>query len=248
MATDTETAELETLDEFIAEGYISEVLTSLKRGKEAAAYLCRGTRKLGNRLVVAKAYFNSERRNFHSATVYTEGRVILEGHVRRAVANHSAAGKRMAASMWVEHEFETLSALGYAGCDVPEVYASTDGAILMEYIGAEAGAAPQLQHASIERAEAAQVLDRVLWNVEAFMREDVVHGDLSAFNILYRGAGKVCIIDFPQAVDPRASPAAQRLLERDIRNLGRYFGRHGLELDSAQMARNLWDLWQLGDL
>lgn len=236
------------MDEFIAGGYVSEVLTSFKRGKEAAAYLCRGTRKLGNRLVVAKVYFNTERRNFHSAALYTEGRVILEGQVRRAVANHSAAGKRMAASMWVDHEFETLSALGYAGCDVPEVYASTNQAILMEYIGTEGRAAPQLQHASISRAEASEVLGRVLWNVEAFIREDVVHGDLSAFNILYRGEGKVCIIDFPQAIDPRASPSAQRLLERDIRNVGRYFGRYGLELDCARMARNLWDLWQLGDL
>lgn len=248
LATDTETAELQSLEEFIEEGYVSDVLTVIKRGKEAAAYLCRGTKKLGHDFAVAKVYFDSERRNFHSAAAYTEGRVIVEGHVRRAVENHSAAGKRIAASMWVEHEFETLSALGYAGCDVPEVFGSTGGAILMEYAGTEEAATPQLQFASMDREEAATVLDRVLWNIEAFMRENVIHGDLSAFNILYAGAGTLRVIDFPQAVDPRFSPSAQKLLERDLRNVGRYFGRYGLELDPERMARNLWNLWKFGDL
>ena len=248
MATNSDTAELESLDEFIEEGYVSEVLTTIKRGKEATAYLCRGTKKLGHEFAVAKVYFDSERRNFHSAAAYTEGRVILEGQVRRAVENRSAAGKRMAASMWVEHEFETLSALGYAGCDVPEVFGSTDGAILMEYIGTEDGATPQLQFASMARDEAHVVLDRILWNIEAFMRENVIHGDLSAFNVLYRGAGAVCIIDLPQAVDPRVSPSAQKLLERDIRNVGSYFSRYGLDLDAERMTRNLWNLWKFGDL
>ena len=248
MATDTETAELQSLDEFIEEGYVSEVLTTIKRGKEAAAYLCHGTKKLGHEFAVAKVYFDSERRNFHSSAAYTEGRVILEGQVRRAVENRSTAGKRMAASMWVEHEFETLSALGYAGCDVPEVFGSTDGAILMEYLGTEEGAAPQLQFAHMDRDEAQVVLDRILWNIEGFMRENVVHGDLSAFNVLYEGDGALRIIDFPQAVDPRFSPSAQKLLERDIRNVGTYFGRYGLDLDAERMARNLWNLWKFGDL
>lgn len=248
MATNTETAELETLEEFIEEGYISEVLTVIKRGKEAAAYLCRGTAKLGHQFAVAKVYFTSDRRNFHSAAAYTEGRVIVEGHTRRAVEKGSAAGKRIAAAMWVEHEFETLSSVGYAGCDVPEVFGATDGAILMEYAGTEAGATPQLQFATMGRDEARAVLDRILWNIEAFMRENLVHGDLSAFNILYGGPGTLRIIDFPQAVDPRTSPSAQKLLERDIGNIGRYFHRYGFELEAGPMARNLWNLWKFGDL
>jgi RIO kinase 1 len=81
------------------------------------------------------------------------------------------------------------------------------------------------------------------------MRENVVHADLSAFNILYVEE-KLTIIDFPQAVDPRTNPSAPKLLERDLRNVLSYFARHnvGLDEDPATMARKLWGLWKYGEL
>ncbi len=81
------------------------------------------------------------------------------------------------------------------------------------------------------------------------MRENVVHADLSAFNILY-ASGKLTIIDLPQAVDPRTNPSAPKLLERDLRNVLRYFARYnvGLDEDPSTMARKLWDLWRYGQL
>ena len=81
------------------------------------------------------------------------------------------------------------------------------------------------------------------------MRENVVHGDLSAFNILYH-EGQLRIIDFPQAVDPRQNQNAKALLERDISNVLQYFARHrvGLERDATRMANNLWNLWRYNEL
>src|SRR6185295_17907670 len=117
-------------------------------------------------------------------------------------------------AMWVNHEFDVLSALNYAGADVPAPYACNDRAILLEFVGDGGEPADQLQHAEVSPDEAPALLDRILWNIELFMRENVVHADLSAFNMLYL-RGKVTIIDFPQAVDPRQSAAAPRLLERD---------------------------------
>ena len=57
-------------------------------------------------------------------------------------------------------------------------------------------------------------------NVELMLAYDRVHGDLSAYNVLYRD-GEVRIIDFPQAVDPRFNSNALYLLERDIEHLCR---------------------------
>ncbi len=70
--------------------------------------------------------------------------------------------------------------------------------------------------------------------------------DLSA-SILY-AAGVT--IDLPQAVDPRTNPSAPKLLERDLRNVLKYFARHnvGLDEDPAEMARKLWGLWKFGEL
>ena len=93
------------------------------------------------------------------------------------------------------------------------------------------------------------MLKRVLWNIELFLRENIVHGDLSAFNILYH-QGELRIIDFPQAVDPRSNSSAKDLLQRDIANVVQFFQRRraGMEEEPERMARNLWNLWRFGEL
>ena len=56
---------------------------------------------------------------------------------------------------------------------------------------------------------------------------DVVHGDLSAYNILVWD-GEITLIDFPQAVDPKKNRHAQAFLERDVVQARRAF-RHGAD-------------------
>lgn len=239
--------ERQALDEFLGEGLISEAISTIKSGKEATAYLCRGTKKLGARLAVAKVYHEQQRRNFANEAMYNDGFVILNGQVRRAIAKKTEAGRTFQAAIWVNREFETLSALEYAGCDVPAPYFATDEAILMEYLGDADAAAPQLQHIELTTSEAGEVLERLLWNVERFLANNLVHGDLSAFNVLWCD-GLPKIIDFPQAVDPRFARPARQLLERDLSNLGRYFARYGLEVDAERLADSLWWRFRHGEL
>ncbi len=234
------------IDEFIDNGVVSEVLSTIKSGKEATAYLVRGTKKLGTRFAVAKVYHERNRRNVRDSSVYTQGRVIGNGQVRRAIEKKTETGREFEGAIWVDHEFEVLSALEYAGADVPEVYFANENSILMAHVGDRDGnPAPQLQHVELARDEASQVLDRLLWNVELWLANDVVHGDLSGFNILYSG-GQVTVIDFPQAVDPRFAPAARNLLERDLANLGRYFSRYGIEFDASRHTSLLWGRFRYG--
>jgi RIO kinase 1 len=84
-------------------------------------------------------------------------------------------------------------------------------------------------------------------NIAVWLAHDRVHGDLSPFNILYT-EGRLVVIDFPQAVDPRMAPAARRLLERDVANVCKYFTRHGIEADAAGIARDLWERFTYGAL
>ena len=243
-----ESAALTQLDEFVDTGLVAEVLSTIKSGKEATAYLVRGTKKLGEPFAVAKVYHDRNRRNFRDHAAYTEGRVILTGQVRRAVEKHTAVGLEFEAGMWVDHEFEVLSALEYAGADVPAPYFCGDSVILMEYVGDRDGnPAPQLQHARLSSSAAETLLERLLVNVELFLANNVVHGDLSAFNVLYAEDGSK-VIDFPQAVDPRFSPHASNLLTRDLGNLARYFARYGLEFDAERHARSLWNRFRHGEL
>jgi RIO kinase 1 len=247
--TETLTALPGPLEEFYEFGLITDELDVIKSGKEATAYLVRGTKKLGAPYAVAKVYHDRSHRNFKSASVYQEGRVILKGQVERAVANHSEFGKQAEDALWVDHEFEWLSNLNYAGVDCPEPYYSNARAILMELVsGDEPGsAAPQLQHAPVDPGQAPAMFERMLWNIETMLSQNCVHGDLSPFNILVRD-GRCVIIDLPQCIDPRFSQSAYEMLERDITNVSKYFGKHGVEFDPARYTRQLWNRWRFGDL
>ncbi len=222
---ESDRADMRAIQEFLDEALVTEILNVVRSGKEATVYRCRAHPSLGVPYVAAKVYHASGHRSFQRAGVYEEGRDFGPGQVQRAVAKHTEFGRGAQLAFWVDHEFEVLSALQYAGADVPIPFACTETAILMEYIGDEGGDAPQLQHAGLEEREAEALFERLLWNIETFIRENVVHGDLSAFNVLYR-QGQLRIIDFPQAVDPRVNSNAKDLLQRDIANVLGYFARY----------------------
>ena len=68
------------------------------------------------------------------------------------------------------------------------------------------------------------------------LRNNVVHGDLSPFNILYHG-GRVWMIDFPQAVDPRSNRNAYGLLTRDLEHVCQFFAKFGVQSDPYRWGR-----------
>ncbi len=245
---ESDRSDMSAIQEFLDAALITEVLNVVKSGKEATVYRCRAHRSLGVRYAIVKVYHSHAHRGFQRGAMYEEGRVILNGQVRRAVGARTEFGRNAQSAMWVDREFDLLSSLNYAGADVPTPFVCNERAILMEEVGDDARPAIQLQHAQLGPDEAQPLLDRLLWNVELMMKENVVHGDLSPFNVLY-SAGRCTIIDLPQAVDARQNSQAEKLLERDLTNVIRYFARYKVEeLDPARMAHNLFELWRHGEL
>jgi RIO kinase 1 len=66
-----------------------------------------------------------------------------------------------------------------------------------------------------------------------------VHGDLSAYNILY-WEGQISLIDFPQAIDPEANRNAYRIFARDVARICEYFTRQGVSTNAGRLASDLW--------
>ncbi|HZO72496.1 MAG TPA: RIO1 family regulatory kinase/ATPase [Ktedonobacteraceae bacterium] len=235
------------LDTFFADGLITEVLYTVKSGKEATVYCCQAHPSTGVELFAAKIYRPRNNRGFKNDAVYQEGRVIRNGQVRRAVQNKSRFGREIQFSMWVNYEFEALRALYKAGADVPRAIARTDSAILMEYQGDRQHAAPSLQAVELSKEEAHRVFEQLMDNIERCLAHNYIHADLSAYNVLY-WQRQIKIIDFPQAVDPRFNPNAFALLSRDIENICHYIARYGLERDGQRLAHHLWQKFKNAEL
>jgi RIO kinase 1 len=238
------------LELFLDEGFITGVVRELKSGKEATAYCCTAgpSAAMGEGLLAAKLYRPIGTRGFKNDAVYQSGRWdAADKRTQRAFAQKTRTGREMQFSTWVEHEYRTLTMLHAAGCDVPRPIIKSTDVILMEYFGDEEFPAPLLQHVRLDRDEARDVFERLMWNVETMLQHDRVHGDLSAFNILYWD-DRAVIIDFPQAVDPHINPSAATLLERDITNLCTHFRRLGVHADPGRIAGDMWTRYRFGRL
>jgi len=235
---------LDQLEEFEDRGLIAAVLGLVKTGKEASVYCCSAGPALGGRGLVAAKIYRERQYRFKNDAVYQESRpreIGLRGSGLRAFNKRrkSDTGREVQSVTWIQHEYALLRRLFDAGADVPRPIASAGNAILMEYLGDEDEAAPQLNRIQLAPAEARPLFDRLMSNVELMLAENVVHGDLSPHNVLYWPGG-LTIIDFPQAVDPRFNRHALDLLSRDVDNVCRYFAPCGVEADGARIANDLW--------
>ena len=240
--------EREAFDHYYGEGLVTELISPIKSGKEANVWVCRANEPpAGSGLLALKVYRSRDQRSFANDHRYKAGRVLTRSRDRNAVRKKTAYGRAFEQAWWTEHEWEVLRALHAAGGDVPCPVARTEQSLLMSYIGDEEAPAPQLRHVELERSEARTLFERLLWNVELFLANNWVHADLSAFNVLW-WAGRVTVIDFPQAVDPRSNPHAAELLTRDLKNLCDHFARLGVRRDWEALSRGLWTAFTFAEL
>ncbi|MFZ6026147.1 MAG: RIO1 family regulatory kinase/ATPase [Chloroflexota bacterium] len=236
-----------SLGGFYEQQWISDVLAMVRGGKEASVYQCRGTASTGAPYLAAKVYRPRQLRNLRNDSLYREGRAnidadgheILDGRMQRAMRNRTSYGLALLHTSWLTHEFTTLQALHAAGADVPTPYATGENAILMGYIGDESVAAPTLSSVSLEADEAHSLFERVFSNIAIMLQQERIHGDLSAYNILY-WEGRITLIDFPQAISPRTNRNAYRIFERDVARVCEYFTRQGVKSNPRSLARELW--------
>ena len=238
---------LSSLGPFFEQRWISDVLCKIKAGKEASVYLCRSGDQAKSALVAAKVFRPRMLRNLKNDQLYRQGRVDLDenGHpiddpgMLKARHKRSVYGEQIRHQSWIAYEFQTLRTLHAAGADVPQPFEMAENAILMRYIGDEACAAPTLNTVTPEPGEVRRLYERLLSNIELMLANGIVHGDLSAYNVLY-WEGQVTLIDFPQVISPASHRSAYPIFSRDIARICEYFARQGLRSDPARLAAGLW--------
>ena len=236
-------------EHFFDEGLIESVLRPIKSGEEASVHLCRANqRTTGEELVALKAYHPLDRRDFRDESMYRDGEWIKERRVRVALEKKTRFGREVQGMIWVDREWETLRALSTGGAPVPRPIERTGDAILMTYIGDDEFAAPQLRSYDVEDTDETEALvAQVLRAIERMLFLNVVHGDLSPYNVLVWN-GLVTVIDLPQAVDPRKNRHARAFLERDIQRICEWASHRGVHRPAGRISADLWTGWELADL
>ena len=239
----------DSLFDFYRQNWLDDILRLIKGGgKEASVYQCLANPTAPYDYIAAKVYRPRKFRQLRNDSLYREGRTHLddEGHEIRddralhAIQKRTNFGKRLLHTSWIEHEFQTMIKLHKAGADIPTPFASGNNAILMAYIGWEDAAAPTLNSVNLDRSEAQELFDKAIKNVEIMLSNNCVHGDLSAFNILYH-VGDIFLIDFPQAIDPLVNRNAYAIFRRDITRLCEYFQSQGIMCDPIKLADQMWE-------
>ncbi|MCL4251131.1 MAG: hypothetical protein KJ065_23480 [Anaerolineae bacterium] len=240
---------LSALRSFYDQALITDVLARVRGGKEANVYRCAAHPTTGVTLVAAKVYRPRMFRNLRNDKLYREGRQILRvegGAVKendrrtmRALDQGSAYGSELAHTSWLMHEYRALETLYMAGAAVPRPIAVSENAILMGYAGDGSLAAPALSDVALDVDEARSLYDEVVRNLHIMLRHRIIHGDLSAYNILYWD-DRVTIIDFPQVVDIGSNRQAANILHRDVVRVCEYFSEQGVDCDGDVLFERLW--------
>ncbi|MFT3894746.1 MAG: RIO1 family regulatory kinase/ATPase [Anaerolineales bacterium] len=238
---------LDSLNNIAQNNWISDVLYKVKAGKEASVYLCRSGPSISAPWLAAKVYRPRMLRNLKNDGQYREGRtdldadgnaIVKDGDLH-AMAKRTKYGEELRHQSWIAYEFTTLETLHAAGADVPKPYAMEKNAILMEYIGDIGNAAPPLTAVTLECEEVQPLFERIIHNIDLFLRNKRIHGDLSAYNILY-WSGDITLIDFPQVVSPEANPNGWNIFLRDVTRVCQYFATQGLKRDARKLAAEMW--------
>lgn len=234
-------------EHFFDEGLITDIIRPIKSGKEASVHLCRASPSTtGERLAALKIYHAREKRNFKDTTRYTQGRVVSQ-NMQRGIARKGRAGRELEMGLWIEHEWATLGWLHRHGVRVPRPIAAGGSGILMGWVGEEREPAPQLRELRPEPADAQRIFDELLRQIRLMLNVNVIHADLSAYNVLVH-EGEPWIIDLPQSVDPREHRDARDILARDVGRVSEPFARWGVRSQPERVVRDLWNGWLFADL
>jgi RIO kinase 1 len=232
------------LQPLIDDGIIDEVIRSLKSGKEATVYIVR----LGTEHRCAKVYRDMAQRSFQQRSQYQEGRKVRGSRQTRAIGKKTRYGRKEKESAWKNAEVSALYQLTAAGVRVPQPYGYFNGVLIMELItDAEGRSAPRLAEVELTTAQACEYHNFLMQQVVRMLCVGLIHGDLSAYNVLVGGDGPV-IIDLPQAVSASGNNGALPMLERDVNNIRIALGQFAPQLLKTDFAGEIWSLFEKGEL
>lgn len=204
---------------------LSRLHGTIESGKESVVFLADTPE--GERVLV-KIYM-TRAGNFRDMRQYLEGdrRFRNVKPDRRSVINE-----------WCKKEYRNLEeASELFRC--PEPVAYQKNILVMEFIGREFSPFPKLKDVELENPKIGY--KNTISRIERLWREkELVHGDLSEYNILVTDEPKLVWIDFSQGVH-ESHPEADKLLKRDIENVSNFFEKRGADVEPQKAFERIFE-------
>ncbi|MBS3168138.1 serine protein kinase RIO [Candidatus Woesearchaeota archaeon] len=213
---------LRVLFKLESDGYFEDLVSPIKVGKESNVF---SAIKKDGTYVVVKIY-RVNNADFKRMYNYIAADSRFEG-----LSNQ----RRKVIFAWAQREYRNLFVAREFGANVPLVYAVNDNVLVMELIGEKAECDPLLKDSAPKNVENFYKL--LLEDLKKFYKAGFVHGDLSEFNILNH-KDKPYVIDLSHGTKLDCDLANQ-LLERDVKNIVRYFNKLGLKLTYQDVLKEI---------
>ncbi len=203
-------------------GVVASMEFIIARGKEADVYLADAGEKVGSEFLALKV-FRLENARFQNRIKYIEGDPRF-GRVKGSIF--------AIVSEWCKKEYGNLLVAEAAEIHAPRPYAFSGNVLAMEFLGEDGKPAKTMREEGLQDPD--KTLAAILEDTHRLYANELVHADLSEYNILMVG-GMPYMIDFGQAVHIK-HPDATRYLERDVGNILHYFSKtYGIEKDPTEV-------------
>jgi len=202
---------INTLHSLASKGYFEVVEFVVSTGKEAHVF--RAVDKSGNYRAIK--IYKIATSDFKHMQDYIEGDPRFKDLKK---------SKRDIVFAWTRKEFRNLERASEAGVHCPVPYTFKNNVLVMEYIGDKEGVCLPVREKPIKDWEKGykQLVEDI---AKLFVRADLVHSDLSEYNLLVRDQ-ELVLIDFGQSV-LRQHPKAQEFFKRDLKNLANFLSKRG---------------------
>ncbi len=142
--------------------------------------------------------------------------------------------KRKVILTWAQREYRNLLSARDANVRVPTPLAVMNNVLVLEFIG-DKNPAPKLKDAY--PANPKEFFKELVREMKKLFRANLVHADLSAFNVLNYNE-KPVLIDFSQTTTPD-NPNAKEYLQRDIKNICNFFERLGVRTEPEKILKEI---------
>ncbi|KAJ3443599.1 serine/threonine-protein kinase rio1 [Anaeramoeba flamelloides] len=222
------------LTKFVSQGKLEEINGCVATGKES--FVFHGTCP-GYDDEKFDAYFEEQDvaiKVFKTATLgYKDRQKYFTGEFRFKGVKYSHNPRRLA-KLWAEKEFRNLKKMKKHGINCPTAMFLKNNVVVMSFVGKQSTPAPRLKDLKgITTRRWRQLYKQIICSMRVmYQKVELVHADLSEYNILY-SQKKAVIIDASQSIHSQTENALE-FLRKDCWNITKFFKSKGVKCWSVR--------------